>query len=96
MNRISHVSELLWTAPELLRDPEPPPKGTAKGDVYAYAIILQEISLRTGPYGDMNIEPAGKTLHDDALKFDLLVRFKQSCLPCLVIDLKHQKTIFAT
>ena len=54
------ISELLWTAPELLRHPEPPPKGTPKGDVYAYAVILQEISLRTGPYGDMNLEPAGE------------------------------------
>lgn len=56
-------TELLWTAPELLRDPEPPPKGTFKGDVYAYAIILQEISLRTGPYGDMNYDSSG-TFHD--------------------------------
>ena len=52
--------ELLWTAPELLREPDPPHKGTHKGDIYAYAIILQEIVLRTGPYGEIQLEPVGK------------------------------------
>ncbi|CAF0987530.1 unnamed protein product [Adineta steineri] len=40
----------LWTAPELLRDPNPPAAGTVKGDVYSYGIILQEIQLRNGPF----------------------------------------------
>ncbi|XP_055352053.1 atrial natriuretic peptide receptor 2-like, partial [Paramacrobiotus metropolitanus] len=40
---------LLWRAPELLRQPMPP-KGTPRGDVYSFAIILQQIILRSGPY----------------------------------------------
>ncbi|XP_007443714.1 retinal guanylyl cyclase 2, partial [Python bivittatus] len=42
--------ELLWTAPELLRDSEVDPKGTFKGDVFSFAIILQEVILRGPPY----------------------------------------------
>ncbi|XP_063160822.1 retinal guanylyl cyclase 2-like [Candoia aspera] len=44
------AEELLWTAPELLRDPEVHPKGTFKGDVFSFAIILQEVILRGPPY----------------------------------------------
>ncbi|KAL3836855.1 hypothetical protein ACJMK2_022266 [Sinanodonta woodiana] len=47
----------LWTAPELLRAPCEYATGTPKGDVYSYAIILQEIILRTGPYGYINEDP---------------------------------------
>ncbi|XP_043849640.1 retinal guanylyl cyclase 2 [Dromiciops gliroides] len=42
--------ELLWTAPELLRGPEGPWRGTFKGDVYSFAIILQEVLARGPPY----------------------------------------------
>ncbi|ELT90006.1 hypothetical protein CAPTEDRAFT_179119 [Capitella teleta] len=48
----------LWTAPELLRDPSPPLRGTQKGDVYAFGIILYEILGRAGPYGNTNMSPA--------------------------------------
>uniref|UniRef100_A0A8D0BTE5 Guanylate cyclase n=1 Tax=Salvator merianae TaxID=96440 RepID=A0A8D0BTE5_SALMN len=43
-------SELLWTAPELLRASAVYPKGTLKGDVFSFAIILQEVILRGPPY----------------------------------------------
>ncbi|CAH0719630.1 unnamed protein product, partial [Brenthis ino] len=46
---------MLWRAPELLRDPNPPPRGSQKGDVYSFGIILYEILARNGPWGDTNL-----------------------------------------
>ncbi|GAU94571.1 hypothetical protein RvY_06317-3 [Ramazzottius varieornatus] len=40
---------LLWRAPEHLRL-RMPPNGTAKGDIYSFGILLQQIILRAGPY----------------------------------------------
>ncbi|XP_055337247.1 atrial natriuretic peptide receptor 2-like [Paramacrobiotus metropolitanus] len=40
---------LLWRAPELLRQTMPV-KGTQKGDVYSFAILLQQIILRSSPF----------------------------------------------
>ncbi|XP_043212979.1 atrial natriuretic peptide receptor 2-like, partial [Amphibalanus amphitrite] len=42
----------LWTAPELLRTAQPMGhiRGTQKGDVYSFAIIVQEIIMRMGPF----------------------------------------------
>ncbi|MBN3301442.1 GUC2F cyclase, partial [Amia calva] len=40
----------LWTAPELLRDPALDRKGTFKGDVYSFSIIMQEVICRSTPY----------------------------------------------
>lgn len=43
--------ELLWIAPELLPQTVlPGSAATQKGDVYSFAIILEEIVLRGGPY----------------------------------------------
>uniref|UniRef100_A0A667WPT8 Guanylate cyclase n=2 Tax=Myripristis murdjan TaxID=586833 RepID=A0A667WPT8_9TELE len=42
--------ELYWTAPEHLRDLLGPRKGTYKGDVYSFSIILQEVVVRGPPY----------------------------------------------
>uniref|UniRef100_A0ABM0M6S0 Guanylate cyclase n=1 Tax=Saccoglossus kowalevskii TaxID=10224 RepID=A0ABM0M6S0_SACKO len=47
----------LWTAPELLNMGDTPLKGTQKGDVYSFGIILQEIVVRGGPYCMFNMEP---------------------------------------
>ena len=44
----------LWRSPELLRieDQKTVGRGTQKGDVYSFGIILFEIYGRAGPYGD--------------------------------------------
>ncbi|KAK3095510.1 hypothetical protein FSP39_015523 [Pinctada imbricata] len=50
-------SELLWTAPEHLRDPFPGMRGSEKGDMYSLAIIMQEIILRKQPFGMIDLKP---------------------------------------
>jgi len=45
-----YYNGLLWTAPELLRMKHRPLNGTQKGDVYSFAIIVQEIVFRAQPY----------------------------------------------
>ncbi|XP_045101245.1 guanylate cyclase 32E-like [Portunus trituberculatus] len=50
-------TDLLYRAPELLRDTSAPPGGTQKGDVYSFAIILYEIHVRHGPWGTTDQSP---------------------------------------
>ncbi|XP_055350605.1 receptor-type guanylate cyclase Gyc76C-like isoform X2 [Paramacrobiotus metropolitanus] len=45
-----YFDRLVWTAPELLRDPHRPPAGTPAGDVYSFSLILYEIYAREGPF----------------------------------------------
>ncbi|CAH1801680.1 unnamed protein product [Owenia fusiformis] len=47
----------LWTAPELLRMPVPPINGTPKSDIYSFAIIVQEVIYRAGPYHSVDVAP---------------------------------------
>ncbi|KAJ8974726.1 hypothetical protein NQ317_000392 [Molorchus minor] len=51
------IRRQLWRAPELLRDPNPPARGTQKGDVYSFAIVLYEIIGRAGCWGKINMDP---------------------------------------
>ncbi|RWS28434.1 atrial natriuretic peptide receptor 1-like protein [Leptotrombidium deliense] len=44
------LKSLLWTAPEFLRMKNPHNHGSQKGDVYSFAIVLQEIVTRTAPF----------------------------------------------
>uniref|UniRef100_A0A674PI81 Guanylate cyclase n=1 Tax=Takifugu rubripes TaxID=31033 RepID=A0A674PI81_TAKRU len=46
----AYYARKLWMAPELLRMEAPPPRGTQKGDVYSFGIILQEVALRRGAF----------------------------------------------
>ncbi|GAU96048.1 hypothetical protein RvY_07549 [Ramazzottius varieornatus] len=48
-------ASLLWTAPELLVRPFD--GGTQEGDVYSFAIILQETIMRDKPYGSYDLSP---------------------------------------
>uniref|UniRef100_A0A3Q2Q4T9 guanylate cyclase n=1 Tax=Fundulus heteroclitus TaxID=8078 RepID=A0A3Q2Q4T9_FUNHE len=51
------LSELFWTAPEFLRDHANFRKGTYKGDVYSFSIILQEVVVRGPPYCMLDLSP---------------------------------------
>lgn len=53
----AYYRDLLWVAPELLRIPNRSLRGTQKGDVYSFAIILQEFHTREGPYSANFMEP---------------------------------------
>ncbi|XP_026645152.1 retinal guanylyl cyclase 2 [Microtus ochrogaster] len=47
--------ELLWTAPELLRAPRGIRLGSFAGDVYSFAIIMQEVMVRGAPFCMMDL-----------------------------------------
>ncbi|KAM7300759.1 putative guanylate cyclase C [Ixodes scapularis] len=47
---VRSAKDLLWTAPELLRDCGLLRRGTQAGDVYSFAIVMQEVLLRGDPY----------------------------------------------
>ena len=57
----TNYSDLLWTAPELLRLGElRPGDDTDKGDVYSFGIILQEILYRNTPFFVGDVLAKGK------------------------------------
>jgi guanylate cyclase 2F len=50
--------ELLWTAPEALRNAKHYPKtGTQAADVYSFGIIMQEVVVRGEPYCMLSLSP---------------------------------------
>lgn len=49
----------LWRAPELLRHPHPPARGTQKSDIYSLGILLYEIIGRSGPWGSTQLSTEG-------------------------------------
>ncbi|KAK3589921.1 hypothetical protein CHS0354_034937 [Potamilus streckersoni] len=50
------AKDLLWTAPEHLREAVLM-RGSEKGDVYSFAIIMQEVILRSHPYSMTGLSP---------------------------------------
>ena len=54
-----YYSDMFWRAPEHIRNPVV--KGSQKGDVYSFGIILHETFGRAGPYGFSNMSPKGKS-----------------------------------
>ncbi|XP_031556269.1 atrial natriuretic peptide receptor 2-like isoform X2 [Actinia tenebrosa] len=57
VDNYAYYRDQLWVAPELLRNPNRDIRGTQKGDVYSFAIILHEFHTREGPYANSNLEP---------------------------------------
>ncbi|XP_072232312.1 retinal guanylyl cyclase 2 [Leuresthes tenuis] len=53
-----HPEELLWTAPEILRSGQPALYGTLPGDVYSFAIIMQEVVIRGPPFCMLDLSDA--------------------------------------
>ena len=51
--------DLLWTAPELLRQPSLRKKGTQAADVYSFGIIMQEVVVRGEPFCMLALSPEG-------------------------------------
>lgn len=52
--------ELSWRAPELLRSTCFPGRGTQKGDVYSFALILVKLHSRTEPWSSTGLTPQGQ------------------------------------
>ncbi|XP_069776055.1 retinal guanylyl cyclase 1-like [Narcine bancroftii] len=48
----------LWTAPELLRDVALESKGTFRGDIYSFSVIMQELIVRGPPYSASGLTPS--------------------------------------
>ena len=80
------MSDMLWTAPELLiernKTGNPFVPGTQKGDVYSFAIIAQEILYRNGPFfvcEDNQPRPQGLRFDIQAMLVWLTLPFYDFC-----------------
>ncbi|XP_070580962.1 guanylate cyclase 32E-like [Ptychodera flava] len=57
IGEFAYFRRLLWRAPEFLRTSHPTAGGSLKGDVYSFGIVLYEIVLRQGPFGNCELSP---------------------------------------
>ena len=60
LNKKSFPTEFLWSAPEMLQNNCFPGRGTRKGDVYSFAIIMHELECRSLPYNSCQLEDQGQ------------------------------------
>lgn len=75
----SRLSDMLWTAPELLRNPVS--GGSFAGDVFSFSIIIQEVISRTLPYAMMDMPAHGEGGCQISLLLSLINRL--SLMTCL-------------
>jgi len=75
---------LLWTAPELLRNPALRKTGTQPADVYSFGIIMQEVVVRGEPFCMLSLSPEGTVVTVEWIIPSLLV------LICLKLDGKYE------
>ncbi|KAJ8281932.1 hypothetical protein COCON_G00044510 [Conger conger] len=75
---VNRPEDQLWTAPELLRDTAKERKGSFQGDVYSFAIIMQEIISRSSPFCMLDM-PAHEIIEKVRSPPPL-------CRPCVSVD----------
>lgn len=60
LNVLFSNKDLLWTAPELLRNSRLRRKGTFTGDIYSFSIVTQEVVCRSAPFCMLDMPPKGQ------------------------------------
>ncbi|XP_026671236.1 uncharacterized protein LOC108627232 isoform X2 [Ceratina calcarata] len=87
---IKTARELLWTAPELLRQPNLRKKGTQAGDVYSFGIIMQEVVVRGEPFCMLALSP--EDIIEKVMKPPPLIRpsVSKGAAPPEAIDIMRQ------
>lgn len=87
-NKPQCAERFLWRAPELLRNANAPARGTQKGDVYSFGIILYEIISRCGPWGHLlsTMSPKGGLSHMYNM---LIISHMQTCIYIYIYIVYH-------
>lgn len=56
---VRELRRQLWRAPELIRLTNPPPRGTQKGDIYSFGLVLYQVVSRRGPWSQCTLSDKG-------------------------------------